>query len=165
MPVPTLLVSLLLWTSPSLKWGINLKKNQQPTNQTIKQRKSYIQFNLYARTLDALLEGIDWYDIGSRSSSTSKVCLVLSSQHKQPQNLQRQFYHLPTRPLKINDHKVISKCVVFTDLPRLQVLITEKSSVAVPTLGKSSQQEWVRGMKQLLMSPDIHTVGGSQFFL
>lgn len=35
--------------------------------------------------------------------------------------------------------------------------------MAVPTLANSSQQ--VRGMKQLLMSPDIYTVGGSQFFL
>lgn len=79
------------------------KSKKKLHKQNHKTNKILYPFNLHAKALVAVLEGIDWYDIGTRSScSTSKVCLVLSSQHKQPQNLQRQFYHLPTRPPKIN---------------------------------------------------------------
>lgn len=59
-----------------------------------------------------------------------------------PQNLQRWFYHLPARLRKTNGHVVASKRVVFTEsqMPRLQVLITEKPSGAVPTLANGSTQ-------------------------
>lgn len=85
-----------------------------------------------------------------------------------PWNLQRWFYHLPATSQKTDGRVVASKRVVFTEprMSRLQVSITEKPSGAVPTLANgSTQHEWVRGMKQLVMSPRIYAVGGSGFSL
>jgi len=51
-------------------------------------------------------------------------------------------------------------------MPRLQVLTTEKASEAVPALANgATQHEWVKGMKQLVVSPHICTAGGSGFSL
>lgn len=70
-------------------------------------------------------------------------------------------------PQKMKGHVVASKCMVFIEssMPGLQVQTTEKSSEAASTLSnRSSQQEWVRGMKQLLTSPHIYSAGDSFFF-